>query len=615
MSEILLSVFFSLVILTVLIQALGTIFLFPEKRQIRLFLLGLLNQSLLLLSITFYFFWNHCSVMHTRDITLFKSPHYDFIFSLQLDSISLTMMWLTCFFVNIIAFFARRYMHREPGVQRFFLLISFFVLGMYLTLLSPTLSLLFTGWEIVGISSYLLIAFYWEREKAVFNAEYIYWIYQISDLGFLQGAFFANISSLHTFGAWCTGILILLTAFGKSAQFPFLTWLPRALEGPTPSSALFYGALSIHLGPYLLLRTEPVWRTIHGFSLLLGILGAFSGILAYLLSLSRSTIKGKIAYQGSSQIGIIILEIALGFPRWALFHTVAHALYRGYQLLEAPSIIVNELQLQKFKIKSRWFFSWTETLPKKWIKPLYLFVLNEACIDLFFSYMIQSFSKRKVFYQLSFLTGFVYFIFQSESFSLRIICTLVSFMLLCSVLSLHLQAIGPFTLLFLVYLSQVFGMAATLVLHPQCSQQIIACFFTFTGSFLLAWTALSLCFSGRAWGNLFRWHGLIRYYPLTGALFFLGALGLTGSPLAFTFIAEDFMMVHLVPCNAMAATLACLAYILNGASMIRLFGFLFLCTKPQVFHDPLRDHALTYFQAACLLSAFLITQSIPYLSW
>ena len=176
--------------------------------------------------------------------------------------------------------------------------------------------MLFAGWEIVGVSSFLLIAFYRHRPQPIRNALRAYSIYRFCDVGLLLGAWmshllfhesqhFSQLANLFQHSAMppagyasllILSWLIVIAASGKSAQFPFCFWLPRAMEGPTPSSAIFYGALSIHLGVFLLLRTTPIWTYHYLPRTMVLVIGLLTVVIANLSEKTQSNIKGQVAY-------------------------------------------------------------------------------------------------------------------------------------------------------------------------------------------------------------------------------------------------------------------------------------------------------------------------------
>lgn len=389
LNPVLICVLYPLVLSIVL--ALGAALHAPERLQSEALRWGLTLNGIVVALTVLLFFIHGTAPIHAGPWVLFEKGDYAFKISLTLDVIALPFLAMTAFFGCVVAFFSRRYMHREPGARRFFFVISAFVFGMQLTSLSGELDILFAGWEIVGVSSYLLIAYFWEREKPVRSAERVYWVYRLCDVGLLLGALLSH----QTEPGWVFGALLVLAAVGKSAQFPFMTWLPRALEGPTPSSAIFYGALSIHLGVFLLARTESTWNGIPGFPVLIGVIGFISAGLASAFGRQQSTIKGQIAYASSAQVGVMFLELALGFRTLALLHFCANALLRGYQFLSAPSIVSEQLRTQSAMggvvYRTRWLPELF--LPERARDSLFVFSLNEGYLDLPFQYA-QSWMSR-----------------------------------------------------------------------------------------------------------------------------------------------------------------------------------------------------------------------------
>ena len=188
----------------------------------------------------------------------------------------------------------------------------------------------------------------------------------------------------HTSGRLGVGLLLLLAAAGKSAQFPFSFWISRAMEGPTPSSALFYGALSVHAGAYLLLRTYPIWGDVTLVHICVGALGLLTAILCTLFSRTQHTIKGQVGYASVTQVGLIFVELAFGFRWLALVHISANALLRCYQLLVSPSAVAYLLRQQSSVGAAR--VSDERSLARKWLPPrlratLYVFALSEGYLE------------------------------------------------------------------------------------------------------------------------------------------------------------------------------------------------------------------------------------------
>jgi NADH-quinone oxidoreductase subunit L len=251
--------------------------------------------------------------------------------------------------------FSARYLHREPGFARFFLLLSILQLGLQLLILAPGLPSFIAGWELVGIASALLIGFFHERREPVQNGLTAFATYRICDIGLLLGTAllghssgslrFADLAALRAgaegapLSLQAAALLFVLAAAGKSAQLPASAWLPRAMEGPTPSSALFYGALSIHAGLYLLIRIEPLLRLSPAAQGLLVVMGATSALYGALVASVEADVKSQLAHGALAQAGLICAELGLGFTQLALWHLAAHACWRSWQFLRAPSAI------------------------------------------------------------------------------------------------------------------------------------------------------------------------------------------------------------------------------------------------------------------------------------
>jgi NADH-quinone oxidoreductase subunit L len=274
------------------------------------------------------------------------------------DSLSLAFAALSAAIAGVVAAFSNRYLHREPGYNRYFVLFAMFVTGMILVSLAGTVGVLFTGWEMVGLSSALLVAFFHERSAPVTNAIRVFSIYRISDAAMLAAAVHlhhvAGSGSLALLfgsadphvGTVLTGTdatliatLLVVAVAGKSALLPFSGWLPRAMEGPTPSSAVYYGSLSIHAGCFLLLRAAPLLEQAPAARLLAGGLGAATAIFAGSTTRVQSDVKSSLAYASLAQVGIIVVEIAIGWYTIAFVHLAGHACFRLLQFLSAPNVL------------------------------------------------------------------------------------------------------------------------------------------------------------------------------------------------------------------------------------------------------------------------------------
>jgi NADH-quinone oxidoreductase subunit L len=271
---------------------------------------------------------------------------------LRVDGISVTISVFSAFLTAVVARFSRRYLHKEPGFIRFFTLLGLFATGTQLVALAGALELFFAGWELIGISSAFFIGFFHERDEPLRSSVRAFATYRLSDAGLLIAtvATFellgsARFSALEGAAALPPGeatvlaLLFLLSAMGKSAQLPFSGWLPRAMEGPTPSSALFYGAVSIHAGLFLLLRVWPVFEASPVARAIGVAVGLATALYAAGVVRVHTDAKGALAHATLAQVGLILAEICLGWTTLALTHLVCHAFLRLGQYLKAPNTI------------------------------------------------------------------------------------------------------------------------------------------------------------------------------------------------------------------------------------------------------------------------------------
>lgn len=292
--------------------------------------------------------WLTFHVLHHH---LFSFGHHDVKLLLQLDGISVPFVIMATTLSNIVGVFSQHYLHRDIGFFRFFFLINLFLVGVLTVFLAANFQDIFIGWELMGITSALLISFFTMRNETIDNALHAFWAYRVTDVGLLLGsvllasylphADFGGGDLRHLSGAlsYTIPLLFLLSAMGKSAQFPFSSWLPRAMEGPTSSSAIFYGGLSIHAGVYLLLRLRMEVDLPIAVLIVIGCIGLISCTYGALLSQVQSDVKSGLAYASLSQVGIMFVEIALGWYQIVLLHCMGHAFLRTYQILKCSSIM------------------------------------------------------------------------------------------------------------------------------------------------------------------------------------------------------------------------------------------------------------------------------------
>lgn len=341
---------------------------------------------------------------------------YHFVLKLAFDRLSVPFAILSFLLCGTIGAFANSYLHREPGFHRFFVLYSLFILGMVTASLADTIETLFIGWELVGLSSALLVAFFQERAMPAANGLRVWTVYRVSDAALLlasvvlhhlhgHGDFDTLLgaepwpfgqTSLTSHQALLVGLLIVAAAAGKSALIPFSGWLPRAMEGPTPSSAIFYGALSVHLGAFLLLRFSPVLEASPIVCALVVALGLATAGLAAMASRVQSDVKSALSFASLTQVGIIVAEIGVGFRYVALVHLLGHACLRTLQFLRASSVLQDYRTLEDAignPLPNRDVF-WERVLPPTARAWWYRFAFERGYLDAYLSdYVARPFTR------------------------------------------------------------------------------------------------------------------------------------------------------------------------------------------------------------------------------
>jgi NADH-quinone oxidoreductase subunit L len=298
----------------------------------------------------------------------------DATMGLHLDGLSALMLLVVTGVASVVMIFSTGYMKDDPGYSRFFMTLSLFVFSMLGIVLADNLVMLFVFWELVGFSSYLLIGFWHEKPAAGDACKKAFLTNRLGDFGFLLGILMVwaacgtvNIGGIeaaiaknpNVFGVMASlaGILIFLGAMGKSAQFPLHVWLPDAMEGPTPVSALIHAATMVAAGVYMLCRVFVIYTVPAGwppyFSLLSGIsaatlislIGCFTALLAALIAVQQNDIKRILAYSTLSQLGYMVMAVGLGAglstpnPSAAMYHLVTHAAFKAMLFLGAGAVI------------------------------------------------------------------------------------------------------------------------------------------------------------------------------------------------------------------------------------------------------------------------------------
>ncbi|MES2789138.1 MAG: NADH-quinone oxidoreductase subunit L [Planctomycetota bacterium] len=286
----------------------------------------------------------------------------DIAITLHLDSVSAIMLTMLTFVATLVAIYASSYMHGDPGYPRFFACVSLFTFSMIMLVLSGNFLQLFMFWEAVGLCSYLLIGFWYEKPSASAAGMKAFLVNRVGDFGFAIGIFliwttFGSINYADTIfnpkllaevaaanpGLLETICLCLFTgAVGKSAQFPLHVWLPDAMEGPTPVSALIHAATMVTAGVYMVARCTNLYMLAPHAQLVVSIIGGVTALLAALIALTQNDLKRVLAYSTVSQLGYMFLGLGTGTflgIGGAMFHLVTHAFFKALLFLGAGSVM------------------------------------------------------------------------------------------------------------------------------------------------------------------------------------------------------------------------------------------------------------------------------------
>ena len=348
--------------------------LVPKNKEKAVSFVAILTGGIQLIFST-YFIFNWIKIgapdLNIKQLVLYKTVGFEFYIGYYFDYISAVFLWAGSMIVLMVSVFSKYYLHREGGYKRYFNNILFFFLGYSIIVTSGNFETLFIGWEAVGISSFVLIAFFRDRFLPVKNAFKVISLYRLGDVFLILAMWLAHhlwhsniafseiresqiiktISADNSLVVTLIASFLLLAAAIKSALFPFSSWIPRAMEGPSSSSAIFYGALSIHLGVFLMLRTYPLWENLPFIKLMMIGFGLATAFTANIIAKVQSTAKTQIAYVSIVQIGLIFIEVALGFHVLAVIHFAANAFLRTYQLLVSPSVLGYLIHNQLFNFK------------------------------------------------------------------------------------------------------------------------------------------------------------------------------------------------------------------------------------------------------------------------
>jgi NADH-quinone oxidoreductase subunit L len=273
----------------------------------------------------------------------------------QLDPLSIVMLMVVTWVGFLIHLYSVGYMHHEEGYWRYFAYLNLFLAAMLILILGSSYLFMFVGWEGVGLCSYLLIGFYYQTDYAPPAGKKAFIVNRIGDFGFLIAMFlmfayigsvdFAKVQQVAAAGGVSTGILtaicllMFVGAAGKSAQIPLYVWLPDAMAGPTPVSALIHAATMVTAGVYMVVRSNVLFRLAPDAMMVVAIIGGLTALFAATIGIRQFDIKKVLAYSTVSQLGFMFIAVGVGAFTAGVFHLITHAFFKACLFLGSGSVI------------------------------------------------------------------------------------------------------------------------------------------------------------------------------------------------------------------------------------------------------------------------------------
>jgi NADH-quinone oxidoreductase subunit L len=556
---------------------------------------------------------------HYSGPVIYSSEDTVFAIDLFFDGTTAVYTFVASLITLFDTIFSRYYIHREKGFKRYFTNIQLFYLGIMVILFSGNLEALFVGWEIIGITSFFLIAFYRERYLPVKNALKVISFYRVADVFLLLGIWICHHYFHHSihFTDWQVAreqgttiiteqpymflipLIFLGVALVKSAQWPFSSWLPRAMEGPTSSSAIFYGSLSVHIGVFLLLRTYPLWDENLYFKALVIASGVFTSAIATFTARVQSSVKTQIGYSSIAQIGLMFIEVALGWHKLALLHFASNAFLRTYQLLVSPSVLSYLIHDQFFNfIPPQHNFA--DNLWGRLRMSVYVMSIKEWRMD---SGMYQWFWKplkwmgsmasaigfkgALVFFAPLYLVG-LYFVYHKGAVPMQAIGYLPEVMAVAGlvlVLIAFVERSDARKAWGLIVMNQLFVSLAVAFNEQFDFGQVHLFLSGIIVSAVVGYMVLNyLAKQGEAI-DLNKFHGHSYEHSKLAVIFILMCLALAGFPITPTFIGEDLLLSHIHEDQFILTTTTGLGFIVGGLAIFRIYGRIFLGPHEKGYHE------------------------------
>lgn len=561
-------------------------------------------------------FFDGRKTVDIKQVTLLRTPDFDFYIDFIFDLNSLVFLFVGSLLTLLVSVYSKYYIHREEGFKRYFNNVQLFFVGYSIVMISGNFETLFLGWELIGITSFLLISFYNNRYLPVKNAMKVVSIYRLGDIFLIMSmwlshhlwhgniSFYAIENNLdktmqliqdHSYLSFSIALCIIIGASIKSAMYPFSSWVARAMEGPSSSSAIFYGSLSIHLGVFLLIRTHYFWSIVPYVNYIIVLLGITTSLISNAIAKSQPTVKTQLAYASITQIGIMFIEIGLGYYSLALFHFMGNAFLRTYQLLVSPSVMNYLIHNQLFSDPKK-----KNTSNNIFGNTIKMLSIKEFNMDnTLFKYFWQPFksigNKLSVLNKKWFYTANILILILGTYLDINTFNThqtlLDVFVYLFAILALILLLISfnerlsskqAWTNVFLGHLFIM--MSISINSHIQLKYLLIylisISIFGLLGIFSI--TRLEKLTQKI---SLDTYHGNGKMHPKLSILFLIACIGLIGFPISPLYIGIDLLLTYIEKHQYIIMCLVALSLIFIELSLLRIYTRLF-CGIPKVVDEP-----------------------------
>lgn len=609
----------------ILLPLLGFIvsLFFANKNENAIAAISIATVGIQLVSVVFFsttWIGSGSPILDSKHFTFYKEGNVEIFIDLFFDKITAVFAVVGSLITFLVAIFSRFYLHRDSGYKRFFNTLLLFFFAYSVVIFSGNFETLFIGWEFLGITSFLLIIFYRDRYLPVKNGLKTISLYRFADVCLILALWMShhlwhenitfiqltdvNLVASHidenNYYVLFIVLMLILAASIKSAQFPFSSWLPRAMEGPTTSSAIFYGSLSAHIGVFLLLRTYAYWESILSAKILVISIGLVTAIVATLIARVQSSVKTQIAYSSIAQIGIMFVELAMGWHTLVLVHFAGNAFLRTYQLLVSPSVLGYLVHDQFFSYEPKQYGTKKSSLLNKLTNTLYLLSLKEFNMDFFqFKYLWSPFkwvgnklhflSNKTVLISLTIIYVLGIFAFLNEEMipkqidnELHLFFAFIGMLLILKSFAKRIDAIVVW---FMIIASQFYILLSIAFLNDDYEYLEILIFVSgLSIAAILGFYCLYQLKLIEKNINLNDFYGYNHEHPKFGFWFLVSCLAFVGLPFSPTFIGVDLMFNHIDKDEFLLTGITAISFLFIEIAVLRIYARLFLGPNKKQNH-------------------------------